>query len=62
MPPALVPIVRPVARQAGCGHLQHDGELDVDVEDADDEEMKQVCDEDDNNRDIYMLQLTWNVS
>ena len=60
MSPTLVPIVRPVARQAGSGHLQHDGELVVDVGDAeseladdncDYEDGKQVCDEDDDNRD-----------
>ena len=38
MSPALVPIVRTVASQAGSGHLQHDGELAVDEKDADDED------------------------
>ena len=57
MSPALVPIVRPVARQAGCGHLQHDGELAVDEEDVDDEEGKQVGDEDDDNKDDVNLHL-----
>ena len=68
MSPALVPIVRTVARQAGSGHLQHDidlalhvggaeSELAVDVEDADDEEGKQVGNEDDDNMDDVNLHL-----
>ena len=68
MPPALVPIVRTVARQAGSGHLQRDNDLAVHVgdaeselvvveEDVDDDEGKQVGDEDNKNMDDVNLHL-----